>query len=170
MSLLSEQIRALRNSMTFVAFANLTGVNRQTLADLETGQSVKFCTLEQIVQSCSVTQEQRANILIGWIRAELGDRYYSQLEIKQAGKAGGLNENEARCISLFRLLSGGDQEDILRAMEFGPLRKCLRAMTEAVSSLQGEKSESTKALISGDHPGPTKRKRQPPLAKKPKRA
>ena len=83
-SSLTEIVKTLRGQHNYVGFAKRTGVNRQTLTDLEKGIAVKFDTLKRIANACNVREPLWTKMMIAWIRATLGEGEFSKLDIRPA--------------------------------------------------------------------------------------
>src|SRR5690242_8838935 len=81
---LAERVRAIRGKRNFVKFAAATGVNRQTLKDIEDGKSVQMETLKRIAASCSVDPATWDAWLIAWVHLQLGQDEFRKLDIRPA--------------------------------------------------------------------------------------
>jgi transcriptional regulator with XRE-family HTH domain len=147
---LSDQIRALRGKTTFSRFAQKTMVNRQTLTELEDGSSVKLSTLKLIKESCGLGQRQWIDLLIGWVRAEIGEENYSLLNVTPAAlpwASGQRPKSEALFLKIFSSLSTTDQAQILATMIREPVRSCLPALNRAVKKQRAESRRLIGAIV-----------------------
>lgn len=144
---LSDQIGALRGSSTFSEFSKKTKVNRQTLTELERGESVKLSTLKLIAENCGISQMEWIYLLIGWIRAEIGDENFSLLTVSPAmlpWASGHTPTPKALFTRIFAALSDNEQRQILATMLRKPVRSCLPALNRAVKQQRAE----TRRLLS----------------------
>jgi transcriptional regulator with XRE-family HTH domain len=138
---LSDQIRALRGKTTFSRFAQKTMVNRQTLTELEDGSSVKLSTLQLIAEKCNLGQREWINLLIGWIRAEIGEPNFSLLNVSPSTLNWAVQQKSGRavlCSKAFASLSDEDQRQILATMVRKPVLSCLPALNRAVQQQRAE--------------------------------
>ena len=131
---LGERIQSLRGKRTFLAFAKSTGVSHQTLFGVERGQSTKIDTLKRIAKACGVKDRDWADLLVLWIRTELGEEDFCRLEITPAlGREDSRPKGEPTDVGQIILkeffrLSNLDQAQLLKVMARPKVRACLPAI------------------------------------------
>jgi hypothetical protein len=125
---LAEMIRRLRGPDNYVKFAKRTGVNRQTLTELEDGESVRMETLQRIAQTCKLDEREWAEMLIAWIRCAMGEREFAKLDVRPAPTptiAKKLKATDEMFLTLFHRLGYAEKANILKAMMRSEVRSCL---------------------------------------------
>ena len=130
---LAEIVRSLRGSDNYVKFARRTKVNRQTLTELEQGESVRIETLQRIAVAYKLDDRQWAEMLIAWIRCALGEKEYAKLDVRPAPTKLVVKELQAEdelYIKLFHRLGNIEKSNILKAMMRQEVRSCLPAINE----------------------------------------
>ena len=155
MKKLSDQIRALRRNTTFLEFSQKTKVNRQTLTELEAGGSVKLSTLEAISDACGLRRSEWIDLLIGWIRAEIGEEKFSLLKVTPATlpwASGQKPTPEVLFSEIFISLSSKEQLEILLTMIRKPVLSCLPALIGAVEQQRTETRQLLGAVLAKELP------------------
>jgi hypothetical protein len=98
-------------------------------------------TLSLIAKKCEVSPGQWIELLIGWIRAEIGEENFSLLNVKPATlpwASGAKPKAEALFSELFASLSSHDQRQIIVAMIRKPVLSGLPGLNRAVELQRDE--------------------------------
>lgn len=165
MATLAETITGLRGSRTYVEFAVFTGVNRQTLRDVEMGAPIRLDTLRQIAKACDVAGDAWVELLILWIRSAVGEEEFRRLDIRPASEAGvteGGSDVRSTLLRLFGTAPAVHQSLVLQALSAPKIMDCLASVTSLFSS--GDSPSLMQRMITGvgnmlpsSQPAPKKR-------------
>jgi|SRR5579883_967230 len=124
-------IKRLRARENYVKFAQRTGVNRQTLTELEQGIPVRLETLRRIAKGCKLDERQWAELLIAWLRVTMGEKEFANLDVRAAPSPAVVKDLMAAdelFLRLFHRLGNTEKADILKAMMRREVRACLTAI------------------------------------------
>jgi hypothetical protein len=165
MATLAEAITGLRSNRSYVEFAIFTGVNRQTLRDVEWGAPIRLDTLTQIAKACSVTAEAWDELLILWIRSAIGEEEFRRLDIRPASEARateGGSDVRSTLLRLFGSAPAAHQSLILEALSVPEIMDCIASVTSLFSSGSSDKpSEGNSPAAPQKRPGQKTRSPQP---------
>lgn len=151
MATLAEKITELRGSRTYVEFAVFTGVNRQTLRDVEMGAPIRLDTLRQIAKACDVSGEAWVDLLILWVRSAVGEEEFRRLDIRPASGGEGGGDVRSTLLRLFGSAPAVHQNLVLKALSVPKIMDCVASVTNLFSP--GTSGQQDK----GDSPGLMKR-------------
>ncbi len=125
--MLNEFIRDLRGKDSYLEFSRRTGVNRITLMQAETGERIRLSTLQTLAENLKLEKGRFTEMLIAWIRAEIGDDNSALLEIRPANE--GLseisNQGEKLAMCCFNRLAPSEKAEVLKAMMRREVLACL---------------------------------------------
>lgn len=150
MATLAETITGLRGSRTYVEFAVFTGVNRQTLRDVEMGAPIRLDTLRQIAKACDVSGDAWVELLILWIRSAVGEDEFRKLDIRPASEAGvteGGSDVRSTLLRLFGAAPATHQSLVLQALSVPKIMDCVASVTSLFSS--GDSPGLMQRMITG---------------------
>lgn len=132
MSHLSEKISRLQGDLTQEQMAKRCGVSRNVFSYLAKGQSVKLSTLRKIANAFQLSRSAWLDLLIAWIRAEIGEEDFRDLIVRRADALheGGMlhdaeQKQEEALLKHFALLSEAEQQEILKTMQRQEVLNCL---------------------------------------------
>jgi transcriptional regulator with XRE-family HTH domain len=128
MTALAEIIRGWRGTDNYVKFSKRAGINRQTLKELEEGISVKLETLQRIAKNCKLSEAEWTDMLIAWIRTEIGEAQFNKVDIRPAPSAATVKKLKAAnelFLSRFHRLTNAGKAQILKAMMRTEVMSCL---------------------------------------------
>jgi transcriptional regulator with XRE-family HTH domain len=126
MATLAETITGLRGSRTYVEFAVFTGVNRQTLRDVEMGAPIRLDTLRQIAKACDVSGDAWVELLILWIRSAVGEEEFQKLDVRAAAQG---SDMRSRLLEMFGSVSHTHQSLIMKALAVPQIMDCVASVT-----------------------------------------
>ena len=133
MATLAERITELRGSRNYVEFAELTGVNRQTLRDVELGNPPRIVTLREIAKACHLGEGAWVDLLILWIRSTIGEDEFRKLDVRINPKTiAGSRQREIAFLlaGLFDNLTIGQKVMLLKALMQPEILRCVFEITK----------------------------------------
>lgn len=141
MSELGHKVKLLREErkLTGKAAASKTGISRESILRIESGDNVKLDTLRQIATGYKVSKSQWNELLICWLKLELGpDSKNLIIETREDGPST-LHDSTAsltaEAMMLFTDLTTRDREQIVLTMKRKRVMACLPHINDAYGKL-----------------------------------
>ena len=148
MSHLSEKISRLQGDLTQEQMAKRCGVSRNVFSYLAKGQSVKLSTLRKIANAFQLSRTAWLDLLIAWIRAEIGEDDFRELVVRRSETAheGDLlhdaeQKQEESLLKHFSLLSESEQEEIMKTMQRQEVLNCLPSINRVWDRFEAPKKQ-----------------------------
>lgn len=129
--MLSDLITSLRGPRSLPKLAKACGLSMRTVAGLSRGESVRLNTLRQIASKCHCSDSQWKELLLAWIRLEIGEEDFQNLDIQAATT----NSDTKKLINQFSRLNTDDQASVLKTLERRELLNCLADLNKVYDNL-----------------------------------
>ena len=118
---LGNKLRALRGDRSFEEMAGITGISRETLRKLESGENVSLKSLRTIARGVKALPEDELELIATWLRATAGSAakhlHIAPIDAKRSRLAT-VGHDTARALhDKFTALSTKEQAAILTAMQ-----------------------------------------------------
>lgn len=140
MSELSNKLAALKGKHTTAEIVEKLGISRETFRRIERGDSVKLSTLKEIANVLGVKDEDWIELIIAWIKLEIGQdaqKMWIEPKEQKASKLHDAQESaQAKAMMLFNQLNSEDRHQIILAMERPEIRRSLPALNKLYDSLR----------------------------------
>jgi transcriptional regulator with XRE-family HTH domain len=137
MSELGNRIKDLRGDISQSAFAEKTGLSLRTISKIEAGEPVRLDTIQQIARSLRLSKTERQQLLISWVRLELGAEV-QYLVIEPKGNADILQDAmslPAKIQALVTEVPSNLQEELLRSLHHPEILRCLKPLNDLVDQI-----------------------------------
>ncbi len=149
MSHLSEKINRLQGDLTQEQMARRCGVSRNVFSYLAKGQTVKLSTLRKIANAFELTRAAWLDLLIAWIRAEIGEEDFKDLIVRRsetANEDGMLHDAEQKqeeiLLKHFSLLSEAEQAEVVKTMQRQEVLNCLPPINQVWDRFESPKKQA----------------------------
>lgn len=143
MSELGNKIRSLRKNLSQPEFADKVGLSLRTICKLEAGEPATLRTVQQIARSFRLTETERLELIIAWLKMELRDDFHRlSIEIKDGAPAALKEEDQlaGRIQLLINDVPRKHQEQIYHALKRPEILRCLQTLNELYDSLKGKRA------------------------------
>ncbi|HEU5123927.1 MAG TPA: hypothetical protein VFW05_07675 [Verrucomicrobiae bacterium] len=145
MSELSAKLSDFKGQRKTSDIIAAAGISRETFRKIERGQPTRLDTLRQISQAMKLSEDQWMELMIAWIKSQLGDQS-SKLEIRPLSESSVL-KNRARnpvddVMMLFTNLNAAERIDIIKAMQRKEVRACLPGINRIWEKFSPDSSHS----------------------------
>jgi transcriptional regulator with XRE-family HTH domain len=141
MSELGNKIRLVRGELSQIEFADKTGVSLRTICKIEAGETVRLQTVRKIAESLEITERERLEWMVHWIRLEVGEDFH-KLHIEIQGAPRAMSDSDHLLGKIQVLLSDLPrkfQEQIYLSLQRPELLRCLQHLNELYDSMKRER-------------------------------
>jgi transcriptional regulator with XRE-family HTH domain len=140
MSELGNRIRSLREDLSQPAFARKVGLSLRTICKLEAGEPASLRTIERIARSSRLSEGERLNLIVAWLKLELGEDFQKlSVEIKDHKSVSLKDEHQlaAKIQVLISDIPRKQQEQVCLALQRPEVLGCLATLNALYDSLKG---------------------------------
>jgi transcriptional regulator with XRE-family HTH domain len=143
MSELGNKIRRIRGTVSQAEFADRAGLSLRTISKLEAGDSVRLDTVRRIAATCDLSDADRLELVISWIKLEIGDDYFKMI-VEPKAAAAVVKDSESLVGKIQRRLQDVPskyQEQIYLMLERPEILRCLEHLNDLYQSIRNADSK-----------------------------
>lgn len=129
---LSRLIALLRGTIPIVKILKGADVSRETFRKIQHGLPVKLGTLMDIADFLKTTEAQRTELVIAWIKLEIG-RHAQRISIQPRTQK---QDEPDEIATLLKQLTAADREQMLLAMVRPEVRRAIAALNKLHDNLK----------------------------------
>lgn len=145
MSELGNRIRELRKGRSQSEFAAQARLSLRTICKLEAGESVRLKTLQQVLKALHLPESVRLELILLWLKLELGDDF-SKLEIRVREPAANTLRESDHLLGQLQValaeLPRKFQEQLLVTTQRPEILRCLLHLNDLYDTLRRAKSRA----------------------------
>lgn len=138
MSELGNRVRSLRADVSQMQFAARTGLSLRTICKLEAGESVRLTTVRQVAQSLNLSEMERLELIVLWLKLELGDDF-RKLNVELKDGSAVLRESDdllGKVQVLLHDIPQKHQEQVYLAVQRPEVLRCVQSLNDLYDSVK----------------------------------